>query len=102
MLPVMVVGAAVNSRSDNDRMFPAFPDNRVLSEGELPCRRCGSGKADHFTRSHAYCPYDACATCDACAVCRDFHVNFVGACTEALCPYRWYHRIRDWWRRTWI
>lgn len=44
------------------------------------------------------CNYQACPKCDSCAVCGDFHGNFVGKCGED-CPYRWYHRIRDWLRR---
>jgi hypothetical protein len=32
----------------------AFPANRVLLEGELPCLICGSGKADHAGRDHTY------------------------------------------------
>ena len=88
--------------TDEMQPWPEFPQNRVLREGELPCIRCGSGRADHATRGHAYCPYHACDQCDACAVCRDFHGNFVAGCSSATCPYRWYHRIRDWWRRLWI
>ena len=72
----------------------------MVREGELPCQRCGSGRADHDTLGHVYCPYDACAQCDGCGVCGDFHGNFVGgACKSECCPYRWYHRIRDRWRR---
>lgn len=32
------------------------------------------------------CTYDDGAECD----------------TDVRCLYRWYHRIRDWWRRLWI
>jgi hypothetical protein len=44
------------------------------------------------------CKYTACPKCDACNVCMDFHGNFVAGCTEP-CPYKWYHRLRDWFRR---
>jgi hypothetical protein len=46
------------------------------------------------------CPYQACVQCGACGVCRDFHGDHYGGCTELTCPARWYHAIRDWWRRT--
>lgn len=45
------------------------------------------------------CRYAACPACDGCGVCRNFHGNFVGRCGEGDCPYRWYHRVRDWFRR---
>jgi hypothetical protein len=44
------------------------------------------------------CPYLACPKCDSCAVCMDYHGNFVAGCTDP-CPYTRYHRLRDWWRR---
>lgn len=47
------------------------------------------------------CKYAACPKCDACNVCRDFHGNFVAGCGDD-CPYRWYHRVRDWFRRLWL
>lgn len=45
------------------------------------------------------CPYPSCPQCGGCGVCRDFHGDHYGGCGEDTCPYRWYHRIRDWWRR---
>lgn len=44
------------------------------------------------------CPYNSCTQCGACGVCRDFHGDHYGGCTEA-CPYRWYHRVLDYLRR---
>jgi hypothetical protein len=45
------------------------------------------------------CRYEPCPACDCCGVCRTFHGDFIGACTEDRCPYRWWHRVRDFFRR---
>jgi hypothetical protein len=45
------------------------------------------------------CPYHGCPQCGGCGVCGDFHGNAYGGCVDGLCPYRWYHRIRDAFRR---
>ena len=68
------------------RPWPEFPQNRVLSQGELPCTLCGSGKADHRRRAHAYCPYESCAICGQCAVCRNSHGDYAAACRAVTCP----------------
>jgi hypothetical protein len=36
--------------------WPSVSKNRILREGELPCRECGSGKLDHAARNHEYNP----------------------------------------------
>ena len=44
------------------------------------------------------CPYASCEQCGACAVCHEFHGDNYGGCADS-CPYRWYHKVRDWFRR---
>lgn len=55
--------------------------------------------ADSFAhRAERTCRYEACPNCDWCGVCGEPHGNFVAGCGDN-CPYRRYHRIRDWFRR---
>lgn len=44
------------------------------------------------------CPYEGCERCGGCGVCRDFHGNAYGGCTDD-CPYGRWRQVRDWFRR---
>jgi len=48
------------------------------------------------------CPYESCRACGGCAVCGDYHGDVYGGCAEGRCPYRWWHRVRDWCRRAFL
>jgi len=56
----MITRADLNTQvrpsSLEHRELPAAPPNRVLREGEDPCRHCGSDEDHHEHRDHAYNP----------------------------------------------